>query len=393
MERTKYKLLYEYLSDKYFRYLDNGQIIVRDRKGCSLNSELIPERLRNKLKILYDIINSHASDFNIFEEGNQVLFNSCPDCIDEGLESNNKKYLRNGWVYTIKTTIPLVDEVLVELKEFPGKIFSGCFKAYQQKRRSIDSILKEYGPDLEEDFNLVSDRVRDLKVWNALSNTEKLKVVYDNISGFGLGAIELTDLLCRYIEIDGEEKPLAAAGDIFNDGARNIEVLAYSEIKDFQGQWIYFCKVTELSNNLIEYYTFNQKEMKIICWSDKNHHAETIPYEGRIIRNIVNFNGGIFNTGIMEATSRNERLILIVPPQFKKGTVIQDGRGVKREILMVSPTPNYYGEWVYFCKEHKGQNSKVDYAPITEGFLKSKREDAFSVISKQPHASVGEDNC
>ncbi|EEG79115.1 hypothetical protein [Dethiobacter alkaliphilus] len=166
MKRKDLAFVYGYLVHLYFQAKKASPTLKKYPDGKSGIKDNIPGELRRKLRVLYEILEmASETAINIYaEEGTKVMHDGHTGSAANNLEENARNLLVKGKIYTIDTSLPADWFTLVQLKEFPGVLFSSSvFTPVEKSSRSFEDLLAEYGPDLESDFEAAKWTHRLLK--------------------------------------------------------------------------------------------------------------------------------------------------------------------------------------------------------------------------------------
>lgn len=147
-------LVYDSLLQEYRNLRCEAKAFIKGGDGIShLNPYYIPDKLRRKLRVLYEFLYVRGDDLNIFAEyGTKVIYTG-KAALETESHKEGKKYLQEGHVYTVQTVIPHSCSTSVELQEVTGYIFcASAFKAYDNGKKSLKDLLNEYGLELKDDL-------------------------------------------------------------------------------------------------------------------------------------------------------------------------------------------------------------------------------------------------
>ncbi|EEG79079.1 hypothetical protein DealDRAFT_0353 [Dethiobacter alkaliphilus AHT 1] len=349
MDMKLFGFLYSYYTvEVYLPLLKKHNPIIRVGDRESLNPDVVPINLRRKLRVLHEILERPGNNqVNIFaEEGTEVIHNGHVEALFEKLEQNARKYLREGWGYTIKTILAFQEHTLVETKEFPGVLFNSlAFSCPAGPAEDIRELLEEYGPELEQDLAKAERLLEEHEKRPILSKLEQLKKLYEEIR-IGEKSTRYVDEMPDFMETEIHRPPKFTVGQQFDDGARKIEVLAVGDCPDADSVWHYFIKFSEHDGSGIWYECRDQFHLELYRIADLDCDRQCLNETEQIVQDIVRMHGGAMSEANMPFPAE-QPLQLARPPRYRANQVV--GR---KKILAVSPSLNYSGYWAYFCKEN-----------------------------------------
>lgn len=349
MDLTRYYMLYDLLRKEYFSILEQTKPLKTDKQGRKfMDPNFITPEFRRKLRVTYELKNPETKAMNIFaEEAAKVVFNGNCQAEFPVYRKNAEKYLREGWTYTIKATMPFDSFTLVETSEFPGILFnSAAFSKKENDVKQITVLLKEYGPDLEEDLEKVDEIIEKNDKWSRLSEIEQLQDIYNDINANGPNKVDFLSILYKYLDTGKAEIPFPV-GETFDDGLRSVKVIYVSDEPDDEDAWIYFCQIAVNAKRALYYQVYDHTMLKALKLVDVSTERENLTQKEQLVKDILNFGGKDIFGGLPRSLAPGKRLNVVDLPKFKAGDMLSAGE----LILYVSPTPDSLGNWIYFYKD------------------------------------------